>query len=99
MNILIACGGTGGHLFPGLAVAETLATRRHRVKLLVSEKAIDQAALSAWTNNSGDSAITVQALGAVGFSGSRGVIHFCSRFGCALRECSALYRESEPQAG
>ncbi|MEI6085631.1 MAG: glycosyltransferase, partial [Verrucomicrobiota bacterium] len=46
MNILIACGGTGGHLFPGLAVAETLAARRHQVKLLVSDKAVDQAALS-----------------------------------------------------
>ena len=54
MNVWIACGGTGGHLFPGLAVAETLAARQHRVKLLVSEKAVDQAALSAWTNNSAD---------------------------------------------
>lgn len=98
MNVWIACGGTGGHLFPGLAVAETLVARRHRVKLLVSEKAVDQAALSRWTNNSGDSPITVQALGAVGYTGSRGLIHFCSRFTRALRECAALSHEFEPGA-
>ena len=44
MKIVIACGGTGGHLFPGLAVAEVLRTRRHQVRLLVSEKAVDQTA-------------------------------------------------------
>ena len=45
MKVLIACGGTGGHLFPGLAVAEMLAARRHQVKLLVSEKTVDQVAV------------------------------------------------------
>src|SRR5262245_21008503 len=98
MNVLIACGGTGGHLFPGVAVAEALAARRHCVKLLVSETAIDQAALSAWTRSSNASTITVQALGAVGYSGSRGLIRFCARFGRALNECSKLYREFEPKA-
>jgi UDP-N-acetylglucosamine--N-acetylmuramyl-(pentapeptide) pyrophosphoryl-undecaprenol N-acetylglucosamine transferase len=98
MNVLIACGGTGGHLFPGLAVAETLAARQHRVKLLVSEKAVDQAALSAWTNSSGGSRITFQPLGAVGFTGWRGSIRCCARFARALRDCATLYRDFEPAA-
>ena len=41
---MIACGGTGGHLFPGLAVAEEWTARGGKVLLLVSEKKIDQEA-------------------------------------------------------
>ncbi|MEI9998822.1 MAG: glycosyltransferase [Verrucomicrobiota bacterium] len=45
MKIAIACGGTGGHLFPGLAVAEELRQRGHETLLLVSPKQIDAIAL------------------------------------------------------
>jgi len=45
-HVLIACGGTGGHLFPGIAVGEVLAARGHRVTLLISEKKIDAIAAS-----------------------------------------------------
>ena len=45
MNVVIACGGTGGHLFPGLAVAEVLKSRGHEVLLLISEKQIDAIAV------------------------------------------------------
>ena len=45
-SILIACGGTGGHLYPGIAVAEHLQKAGHRVLLLISEKKIDALAAS-----------------------------------------------------
>ena len=45
MKVAIACGGTGGHLFPGLAVAEVLKNRGHEVLLLISEKQIDTIAV------------------------------------------------------
>lgn len=46
-RIAIACGGTGGHLYPGVAVAEALVQRGCTVTLLVSTKAVDQQALGA----------------------------------------------------
>lgn len=46
IHVLIACGGTGGHLFPGIAVGEVLSARGHDVTLLISEKKIDSIAAS-----------------------------------------------------
>lgn len=40
--VAIACGGTGGHLFPGMAVGEKLLERGCEVALLVSNKEVDQ---------------------------------------------------------
>lgn len=45
--VAIACGGTGGHLFPGLAVAGELLRRDCDVQLLVSPKEVDQQAVRA----------------------------------------------------
>ena len=47
-HFLIACGGTGGHLSPGIAVAQELTARGHRCKLLISEKRVDQALCGAY---------------------------------------------------
>lgn len=40
-RILISCGGTGGHLSPGIALAEGLRARGHDVTLLISRKKVD----------------------------------------------------------
>ena len=45
--VAIACGGTGGHLFPGLAVAEQLQKRGCAVALLISPKDVDQEAVKS----------------------------------------------------
>ncbi len=45
--IVIACGGTGGHLFPGLAVAREMVERNWAVSLLVSPKQVDQRAVQS----------------------------------------------------
>jgi UDP-N-acetylglucosamine--N-acetylmuramyl-(pentapeptide) pyrophosphoryl-undecaprenol N-acetylglucosamine transferase len=41
-RFLIVCGGTGGHLAPGVALAERLTRAGHACLLLVSEKSIDR---------------------------------------------------------
>lgn len=41
LRIVIACGGTGGHLFPGIAIAQQLKSMGHRPVLLISRKEVD----------------------------------------------------------
>jgi UDP-N-acetylglucosamine--N-acetylmuramyl-(pentapeptide) pyrophosphoryl-undecaprenol N-acetylglucosamine transferase len=45
--VAIACGGSGGHLFPGLAVAETLQRHGCDISLLISAKEVDQQAVKS----------------------------------------------------
>ena len=65
-RVAIACGGTGGHLFPGLAVAEELTSRGTEVTLFVSPKEVDQRALRSRPAN-----IRVETIPAVGLSARR----------------------------
>ena len=41
MNFAVSCGGTGGHMFPGLAVAAELRARGHRVAVILSGRAVE----------------------------------------------------------
>ena len=45
----VSCGGTGGHVFPGVATAMALQKRGHEVTLWLSGKAIETATRQAWT--------------------------------------------------
>jgi len=93
MNAVIACGGTGGHLFPGIAVAEVLRERGHEVLLFVSEKEIDSLALST------RSQFRFEKLPTVGFPSvySPAIFGFIRRFTESLSRCRSIYRKFKPQ--
>ena len=93
MNAVIACGGTGGHLFPGLAVAEVLRARGHEVMLFVSEKEIDALALSVRTE------FQFEKLPTIGLPSpfSPAIMGFVRRFTESLSVCRTVYRRFKPQ--
>jgi len=45
---VVACGGTGGHVFPGLAVANELKRRGHAVEIWLSGRDIEGETLGSW---------------------------------------------------
>ena len=90
---VIACGGTGGHLFPGLAVAETLHARGHEILLFVSEKEIDATALKAHPE------FRFEKLPSIGLPTtivSPALVRFVRRFWESFSQCRRIYRRFRP---
>jgi UDP-N-acetylglucosamine--N-acetylmuramyl-(pentapeptide) pyrophosphoryl-undecaprenol N-acetylglucosamine transferase len=89
--VAIACGGTGGHLFPGLAVAEVLLRAGCAVSLIVSPRDVDQQAVKAAV---GMEVITLPAVGL-----SRGqFIAFLTGFWQSCRTARKNFQSRPPRA-
>jgi UDP-N-acetylglucosamine--N-acetylmuramyl-(pentapeptide) pyrophosphoryl-undecaprenol N-acetylglucosamine transferase len=89
--IAIACGGTGGHLFPGLAVAQQLQARGCAVALLISPKDVDQQAVKSV------SGMEIFALPAVGLQG-RNYLSFTRSFLKSLYAARNIFHRRTPSA-
>jgi UDP-N-acetylglucosamine--N-acetylmuramyl-(pentapeptide) pyrophosphoryl-undecaprenol N-acetylglucosamine transferase len=90
-SITIACGGTGGHLFPGLAVAEQLVKRGCTVTLLVSPKEVDQQAVKMARN------VEIVTLPAVGLQ-NRNYFSFGGSFLKSWLAARQVFRARKPSA-
>lgn len=89
--VAIACGGTGGHLFPGLAVAGELRRRGCDVALLISPKDIDQQAVKSAQG------VEVFTLPAVGLQ-NRNYLPFLASFGKSLFAAWKIFQRRRPAA-
>ncbi|VVM05758.1 UDP-N-acetylglucosamine--N-acetylmuramyl-(pentapeptide) pyrophosphoryl-undecaprenol N-acetylglucosamine transferase [Methylacidimicrobium cyclopophantes] len=92
--VVIACGGTGGHLLPGLAVAEELKRRGKGICLLLSEKEIDRTALE------GEGEYPWETLPTMGWPGpfSTNTPIFFWRLWRSRRSCLSLFGRLQPGA-
>src|SRR2546429_989727 len=89
--VAIACGGTGGHLFPGLAVAEVLARSGCALSLIISPKEVDQHAVKAAV---GMEIVTLSAVGLV--NGQIGA--FVRGFWQSYLAAKQMFKARPPQA-
>lgn len=94
MKIAIACGGTGGHLFPGLAIADVLLERGHEVLVFISEKEIDTLATKGRTD------LRLEKLPSVGMPNvfSPAIAKFLVRFFGSYKKCRQIFDSFEPDA-
>ncbi|MDX1679346.1 MAG: undecaprenyldiphospho-muramoylpentapeptide beta-N-acetylglucosaminyltransferase [Akkermansiaceae bacterium] len=94
LKILIACGGTGGHLFPGIAVAEALIAKGHQAKLLISQKKVDADATAKYAH------LEFETLPAVAKPPtlSPRMLPFLLKTWQSIRRCKAILQDFEADA-
>lgn len=86
LKLIVACGGTGGHSFPGLATAAELASRGHDVTVWMSGRDVEASVLKGWTG-------PVFATGAKQLSAKNMFANLCS-----ILRCRREMRRTKPDA-
>jgi UDP-N-acetylglucosamine--N-acetylmuramyl-(pentapeptide) pyrophosphoryl-undecaprenol N-acetylglucosamine transferase len=90
-RFLISCGGTGGHLSPGISLAEGLAAHGHEARLLISMKKVDSRLVEKYPH------LRFERMPGTGFSWHPARL---ARFGlsqvAAIRACLRIVTEIRP---
>jgi UDP-N-acetylglucosamine--N-acetylmuramyl-(pentapeptide) pyrophosphoryl-undecaprenol N-acetylglucosamine transferase len=91
VNVIIAGGGTGGHLFPGMAVAEELVSRGHAVRFVGAERGIEKTAVP----KAGYELDLIDVVGIKnqGFAGKASGLFRAAR---AMRQARAILKQHDP---
>ena len=94
LRLIIACGGTGGHLFPGIAVAEALIDKGGEPLLIISKKEIDALAMQGHSN------INYECLASIGMPKfySPKMIKFLSSFFVSYRKSKNILKSFKADA-
>ena len=90
-RFVISCGGTGGHVSPGISIAEGLIGRGHEVTLLISTKKVDSRLTERYPH------LRFERMPGRGFSWHPGrMARFAFSQASALRFCVAHMRAERP---
>ncbi len=92
-HYLISCGGTGGHLSPGISLAEGLTARGHQATLLISQKKVDARLVEKYPH------LRFERMPGSGFSWRPArLVRFAISQAAALRFCLSRIRALRPEA-
>lgn len=92
MRMVVSCGGTGGHVFPGVEVAKASRNRGHAVSLWLAGRDVERASAVGWAGES--YCINVLNLSSAGLWGR---VSGAARMVAAIGACRTKLRRERPE--
>ncbi len=93
VKVVIVCGGTGGHLAPGIAMAQELVDRGHTCVLVLSRKEVDSRLYRRYPEFS-----ALRVAGAPFRLHPLGFLRFATGVVASFRDANKYYRAERPTA-